>query len=305
MQVCLGSQATPGILRIALMAEDLRLLVSCLLYWASTTNSAWQSHGLRPKLGPKSSSKFLNVLLRFVAFCISFDVSIVSILLVFHIFVADSHCVPFIFRLWTHSLDTFSGHILLFKTFQRPWPRFKAVLLDSSVAGPDDIYCSHISDTNCISLSGGGRHRCELELGALLRFSTTAGSPSMCQLLCQHAPCAHASALKLFHLGKFGIYFLVFKADGTGYQWTRKSRLMKTWDLESMLSDMVRGGQMLSDMVRCGQMLSDMVRCVQMLSDMVRCGQMLSDVVRCGQMWSGVVRCCQMLSHVVICCKVW
>lgn len=108
MQGCLGSQATPGILRIALMAEDLRLLVSCLLYWASTTNSAWQSHGLRPKLGPKSPSKFLNVLLRFVAFCISFYVSIVSILLVFHIFVADSHYVLFIFRFWTHSLDTFS-----------------------------------------------------------------------------------------------------------------------------------------------------------------------------------------------------
>ena len=59
---------------------------------------------------------------------------------------------------------------------KRPECRFQAFLLDCSIAGPHDLHCCYILDTDCLSVSCGKQHWCEL--GAILRFCASAGSPS-------------------------------------------------------------------------------------------------------------------------------
>lgn len=154
------------------------------------------------KLGPKSSSEFLNVLLRFnrfVAFCISVYVSfLLQIRIMFRSYFG-----------FEHSLNAFS----CLKRFRDRDPGSKPFFWTAVLLGLM-IYIVAIYLTQIVLV-----YRVEGDIGLSLE-------PYFGSVPQQGAPAC--SALKLFHLGKFGVYFLVFKADGTGYQWTRKSRLMKT-----------------------------------------------------------------------------
>ena len=74
------------------------------------------------------------------------------------------------------SFAFFLAFNFLARIVKRPECRFQAFLLDCSIAGPHDLHCCYILDTDCLSVSCGKQHWCEL--GAILRFCASAGSPS-------------------------------------------------------------------------------------------------------------------------------